>query len=51
MDFQTITGDTTFYLNEKGNLVIVFQEGEVAPMYMGAVEFEIPAEVLDDIRK
>lgn len=51
MDFQTITGDTTFYLNEKGNLVIVFQEGEVAPMYMGIVVFEIPAEVLEKIRK
>ena len=28
-----------------------FNEGDVAPMYMGTVEFEIPAEVLSAIRK
>ena len=50
-NFQTITEDTDFYLNESGNVVIGFDEGEVAPMYMGAVEFEIPAEVLEHIRK
>jgi hypothetical protein len=32
-------------------VVISFNEGEVAPMYMGAVEFEIPVDVLSDIRK
>ena len=51
LDFQTITEDTSFYLNQENNLVIGFNEGDVAPMYMGAVEFEIPAEVLNDIRK
>jgi len=51
MNFQTITDETSFYLNESGNVVIGFNEGDVAPMYMGAVEFEIPAEVLRDIRK
>ncbi len=50
-NFKSITEETSFYLNEKGNVVIGFDEGEVAPMYMGAVEFEIPAEVLSDIRK
>ncbi len=50
-NFKTITEDTSFYLNEKGNVVIGFDEGEVAPMYMGTVEFEIPTEVLADIRK
>lgn len=50
-NFKTITDETSFYLNEKGNVVIGFDEGEVAPMYMGTVEFEIPAEVLSDIRK
>ena len=39
------------YVNEKDNVVISFNEGEVAPMYMGALEFEIPADVLSDIRK
>lgn len=51
LNFKTITDETSFYLNEKGNVVIGFDEGDVAPMYMGAVEFEIPAEVLAGIRK
>ncbi|MGN0330027.1 MAG: RsiV family protein [Kineothrix sp.] len=51
MDFKGITEETSFYLNEKNNVVIGFNEGEVAPMYMGAVEFEIPPDVLSDIRK
>lgn len=51
LNFKAITDETSFYLNEKGNVVIVFNEGDVAPMYMGTVEFEIPAEVLADIRK
>lgn len=50
-NFKSITEDTSFYLNEAGNVVICFNEGDVAPMYMGAVEFEIPADVLKDIRK
>lgn len=49
-NFKAITEETSFYLNEKGNVVIGFNEGDVAPMYMGSVEFEIPAEVLSDIR-
>ncbi len=48
-DFKSITADTTFYINEEGRLVIVFDEGEVAPMYMGSVEFTIPTEVIQDI--
>ena len=51
LNFTAITEDVSFYLNEKGNVVIGFNEGDVAPGYMGAVEFEIPAEVLSDIRK
>lgn len=49
-NFKSITEETSFYLNEKDNVVIGFDEGDVAPMYMGCVEFEIPAEVLADIR-
>ena len=45
-NFTGITNDTAFYINADGNFVICFQEGEVAPMYMGTVEFEIPAEIL-----
>lgn len=50
-NFKAITDETSFYLNEKGNVVIGFNDGDVAPMYMGTVEFEIPADVLDGIRK
>ena len=50
-DFQSITDDTSFYLNQNGEVVICFNEGDVAPMYMGCVEFVILNEVLADIRK
>lgn len=48
-DFQSITEDSTFYVNDEGRLVIVFDEYEVAPGYMGSVEFEIPNEVVADL--
>ena len=48
-NFETITEDTLFYLNEEEQLVISFNEGDVAPMYMGVVEFVIPKEVVKDI--
>ena len=51
LNFKTIYEDTSFYVNERGNIVIAFNEGDVAPMYMGALEFEIPSEVLKSIRK
>lgn len=50
-NFKAITDETSFYLNEKDNVVIGFNEGDVAPMYMGTVEFEIPAEAVADIRR
>lgn len=50
-DFQTITDDTSFYLNENQELVICFNEGEAAPMYMGCPEFTIPNDILKEIRK
>lgn len=50
-NFKAITENTSFYLNERNDVVIGFNEGDVAPMYMGTVEFEIPAEVLKNIRK
>jgi hypothetical protein len=39
--FDKITDDTNFYINDDGNVVIVFDEYEVAPGYMGVVEFTI----------
>lgn len=50
-NFKEITGETQFYINADNKLVISFNEGEVAPMYMGVVSFEMPEEVLSGIRK
>ena len=49
--FNEITEKTDFYINQNNDVVICFNEGDVAPMYMGMIEFEIPAEVLKEIRK
>ena len=50
LNFKAIKEDQSFYLDENGNVVISFNEGDVAPMYMGVVEFTIPNEVISDIR-
>ena len=50
-NFKTITEDTLFYLNEEEKLVISFNEAEVAPAYMGVIEFVIEEEVLSPILK
>ena len=50
-NFQSITEQTNFYFNESGELVIAFDEYEVAPGYMGAPEFVIPQEVTAAILK
>lgn len=44
-DFQGLTGEESFYFNQDGLLVIVFDEYAVAPGYMGVVEFTIPEEI------
>lgn len=43
--FQGLKGEENYYFNEKGEIVIVFDEYEVAPGYMGVVEFTIPKSV------
>ena len=48
-NFEAITEETSFYLNGDGELVICFNEGDVAPMYMGYVEFVIPGEAVENI--
>ena len=50
-NFKQIKEDQNFYINDKENLVISFDEYEVAPGYMGAVSFEIPREELTSILK
>lgn len=39
--FETIGAEPDFYVNEKGNPVIVFEKYAIAPGAMGEVEFEI----------
>lgn len=48
-DFETIKDKQNFYINEDNKLVIVFDEYEVAPGYMGASEFVIPTDVIEDL--
>ncbi len=50
-NFQGITEQTNFYFNEKDELVIAFDEYEVAPGSMGAPEFVIPQDVTAAILK
>ncbi len=47
--FDKIKPEQNFYINEDGNLVIAFDEYEVAPGVMGLVEFVIPTDVIKDI--
>ena len=49
--FEKIREDQKFYINSEGNIVISFEKYEVAPGASGNPEFEIPAEVVADIRK
>lgn len=44
--FESISNETNFYLNKNGELVIVFDEYEVAPGFMGVVEFTIPKNIV-----
>jgi hypothetical protein len=50
-NFQKISEDVDFYVNQSGKLVIVFDEYEVAPGYMGPVSFEIPSDVISSVVK
>ena len=49
--FEAIKEDQNFYLNDDGQIVICFDEYEVAPGYMGLVEFTVEDEAVADIRK
>lgn len=50
-NFKEIKEDQNFYFNENKELVIVFDEYEVAPGYMGTVEFVIPSQIMKSILK
>lgn len=51
LNFTTIRPNENFYISQEGRLVLVFDKYEIAPGYMGSVEFEIPTEVIADIVK
>lgn len=43
-DFAALSADQSFYFADNGDLVIIYDEFEVAPGYMGSPEFVIAAE-------
>lgn len=47
--FESISKDQDFYINDKYQLVISFNKYDVAPGYMGIVEFVIPTDVIADV--
>lgn len=47
--FDKISPDQNFYISEEGRLVISFDKYEVAPGYMGVLEFTIPTEIISDV--
>lgn len=50
-NFKQIAENQFFYINENGEVVISFNEGDVAPMYMGVVEFVIEEDAINNIRR
>ncbi|MFZ7103774.1 MAG: DUF3298 domain-containing protein [Peptococcaceae bacterium] len=47
--FDKISAEQNFYINSEGKLVVSFDKYEIAPGYMGILEFEIPTEILADL--
>lgn len=50
-NWEGIKEDQNFYLDENGNLVVVFDEYEIAPGYMGAQEFTVERSVFENLLK
>lgn len=50
-NFKKIDKNQDFYINENGEIVILFDEYEVAPGAMGLVEFTIPQEIIQKLQK
>lgn len=50
-EVNLITEETSFYLDEAGRLVIVFNEGDVAPYSAGVVAFTVTPAAISNIRK
>ncbi|MFV0344344.1 MAG: RsiV family protein [Anaerocolumna sp.] len=50
LNFVAIKPDQNFYFSPDGELVLVFDKYEIAPGYMGEVEFTIPSDVINDVQ-
>ena len=48
-NFKQLPADTDFFFDTDGNLVVLFDECEVAPAYMGAVSFTINPDVFESL--
>ena len=48
--FKGVKEDQSFYINQNGNLVIVFGLYEIAPYSSGIIEFIIPEKVIQAIK-
>lgn len=48
-NWEGIKEDQNFYLDGNGNLVVVFDEYEIAPGYMGAQEFTVERSVFENL--
>lgn len=46
--FREVTDEQSFYINADKHLVLVFPEGEIAPMSMGEVQFIMPLSIWQD---
>lgn len=51
LNWEGLKEDQNFYFDGAGNLVIVFDEYEVAPGYMGAQEFTVKKDVFEGIMR
>lgn len=49
--FKGISKNQSYYINKQGELVICFDQFEVAPGYMGNPTFTIKNDLLDDYFK
>ncbi len=49
MNWKGLIEEQNFYFNAEGDLVIVFDEYEIAPGYMGAQEFVVEKDVYKDL--
>jgi hypothetical protein len=47
--FESIDPNQQFFITENNKLVLSFDKYEIAPGYMGVIEFEIPTEIIKEL--